>query len=112
MFFLDYTSTRLTRALKCLAQGHSHTNQFAVIPKKKKPFKSNTIQWFKQFSAKNPFYGVLQFTQKNHLTLSQTTDFKLFQTERGCRQQFQIRRKWQKVLQTGRKHCGKRRNCS
>ena len=26
--------------------------------------------------------------------------------------QFQIWRKWQKVIQTGRKHCGKRRNCS
>ena len=35
-----------------------------------------------------------------------------FQTERVCRQQFQIRRKWQKVIQTGRKHSGKRRNCS
>ena len=46
------------------------------------------------------------------LTLSQTTNFRRFQTERGCRRQFQIWWKWQKVLQTGRKHCGKRRNCS
>ena len=42
----------------------------------------------------------------------QTTHFRLFHTERVCRQQFQIWRKWQKVIQTGRKHCGKRRNCS
>ena len=46
------------------------------------------------------------------LTLSQTTNFRLFQTERLSRRQFQIRYKWQKVLKTGRKHCGKRRNCS
>ena len=49
---------------------------------------------------------------KGLLTHYQTTNFRLFQTERVCRQQFQIWRKWQKVIQTGRKHCGKRRNCS
>ena len=31
---------------------------------------------------------------------------------RRVRRQFQIERKWKKVIQTGRKHCGKRRNCS
>ena len=46
------------------------------------------------------------------LTLSQTTNFRLFQTQRVCKRQFQIWRKWQKVIQMGRKHCGKRRNCS
>ena len=46
------------------------------------------------------------------LTLSQTTYFRLFQTERLCRRQFRICWKRQKVLQMGRKHCGKRRNCS
>ena len=46
------------------------------------------------------------------LTHYETTNFRLFQTERVCRQQFQIWRKWQKVIQKGRKHCGKRRNCS
>ena len=46
------------------------------------------------------------------LTHYQTTNFRLFQTERVCRRQFQIWRKWKKVIQTGRKHCGKRRNCS
>ena len=49
---------------------------------------------------------------KKCLTHYQTTNFRLFQTERVCRRQFQIGRKWQKVNQTGRKHCGKRRNCS
>ena len=39
------------------------------------------------------------------------TNFRLFQTERVCRRQFQIWRKWQKAIQMGRKHCGKRRNC-
>ena len=48
----------------------------------------------------------------NGLTLSQTTYFRLFQTERLCRRQFQIWWKWKKVFQTGRKHCQKRRNCS
>ena len=46
------------------------------------------------------------------LTLFQTKNFRLFQIQRACRQQFQIRLKWQKFLQTGRKHCGRRRNCS
>ena len=36
------------------------------------------------------------------------TNFRLFQTERVCRRQFQIWRKWKKVIQTGRKHCGKK----
>ena len=45
------------------------------------------------------------------LTLYQTTNFRLFQIERVCRQQFEIWRKWQKIIKKGRKHCGKRRNC-
>ena len=32
------------------------------------------------------------------------TNFRLFQTERVCRRQFQILRKWQKALQMGSKH--------
>ena len=43
-------------------------------------------------------------------TLSQTTNFRCFQTERVCRLQFQIQWKWYKVIQMGRKYCGKRRN--
>ena len=46
------------------------------------------------------------------LTLSQTTNFGLFQTQRVCRQQFQVWQRWSKVLQMGRKYCEKRRNCS
>ena len=34
----------------------------------------------------------------------QTTNLRLLQTERLCRRQFQVRRKWQKVIQVGRKH--------
>ena len=46
------------------------------------------------------------------LTLSQTTNFGLFQTERFCRLQFQVRSKWQNIFQMGKKQRGKRRNCS
>ena len=46
------------------------------------------------------------------LTYYQMTNFRLFQTERVCRQHFRIWRKCKKVIQMGRKHCGKRRNCS
>ena len=46
------------------------------------------------------------------LTHYQTTNSRLFKTERVRGRQFQIGRKWQKAIQTGRKHCGKRRNCS
>ena len=42
----------------------------------------------------------------------QMTNCRLFQTESVCRRQFQIQRKWQQVIQMGRKHCGKKRNCS
>ena len=45
------------------------------------------------------------------LTHSQMTNFRLFQTERLCRRQFWIWQNWQKVLQKGRRHCGKMRNC-
>ena len=54
----------------------------------------------------------ISISQLNRLTISQTTNFRLYQTERICRRQFQICRKWQRSLQAGRKHCGKRRNCS
>ena len=42
----------------------------------------------------------------------QTTHFTRFQIQKLCRRQFKIWRKWQKVIQPGRKHCGKRKNCS
>ena len=46
------------------------------------------------------------------LTHYQMTNFRLFQIERLFRRQFRIWRKWQKVIQTSTKHCGKRRNRS
>ena len=52
------------------------------------------------------------YSDSPYLTHYQTTNFRLFQTERVCRRQFQIWWKWQKAIQTVRKHCGKRRNCS
>ena len=36
------------------------------------------------------------------------TNFRPFEIERACKQQFLVRQKWWKVLQKGRKHCGKR----
>ena len=54
----------------------------------------------------------MTLADKMALTHYQTTNFRLFQTERVCRRQFQMWRKWQKVIQMGRKHCEKRRNCS
>ena len=53
-----------------------------------------------------------RFMKWTHLTHYQTTNFRLFQTERVCRRQFQIWQKCKKVIQTVRKYCGKRRNCS
>ena len=41
------------------------------------------------------------------LTPYQTTYFRLFQTERVCRQQFQIWRKWQKAIQQVENTAGK-----
>ena len=41
---------------------------------------------------------------QSSLTHYQMTNFRLFQTERVCRRQFQIRQKWQKVIQTCGKH--------
>ena len=42
------------------------------------------------------------------LNPSQMTNFRHFKTGIVCRQQFQIWWNWQKVIQTGRKHCWKR----
>ena len=50
--------------------------------------------------------------QSSTLTLSQMTNFRLFQNRRVWRRQFQVWWKWWKVLKIGRKHCGIRRNWS
>ena len=60
----------------------------------------------------NTSYYAFTLCLYQHLTHYQTTNFRLFKSERLCRRQFQIWRKCQKVIQIGRKHCGKRRNCS
>ena len=49
----------------------------------------------------------MQSVSLNPLTLSQTTNFRLFQMLRLCRQQFQIGRKWQNVIKKGRNTVGK-----
>ena len=64
------------------------------------------------FLEKPPFHRAWFYHYIRRLTHHQTTNFRLFQTERVYRRQFQIWRKWQQVIQTGRKHSGKRRNCS
>ena len=46
------------------------------------------------------------------LTHYQTTNFRLFQIKKFADDYFKYDEKWQKVIQTVRKHCGKRRNCS
>ena len=67
--------------------------------------------WFRRKNLQEKNY-VSHPLIKRDLTLSQTTLFRIVQIERVCRRQFQIWWKWQKVIQMGRKHCGKRRNCS
>ena len=75
-----------------------------------KPSFSIRIVWKR---PKNLALSKLKASAENNLTHYQTKNFRLFQTERVCRRQFQIlRKKWQKGIQMGRKHCGKRRNCS
>ena len=72
------------------------------------PFSSNLkLSFANSFSLE-----VWNLSSGNGLTLSQTTNFRLFQTEGVYRRQFWICWKWHKVLQMGRKHCGKGRNCS
>ena len=65
------------------------------------------LDWSKTFSSfgkELTLYHVIV-----GLTHYQMTNFRLFHTERVCRRQFQIWRKWHKVFQTARKHCGKRK---
>ena len=49
------------------------------------------------------YYEICSCVYHSYLTLSQTTNFGLCQTERLCRRQFHIWWKWQTVLQRGRK---------
>ena len=71
-----------------------------------------TMYWSNQLISNQISFGcdrtlkdLLQFLWWNlGLTHYQTTNFRLFQTERVCRRQFQIWQKWPKAIQTGRKH--------
>ena len=74
------------------------------------PFPTLSSKGFLLIVSKSPDWMVKSLI--SDLTLSQPTYFRLPQTGRVCRGQFWIWWKWQKVLQTGRKHCGKRKNCS
>ena len=88
---------RFVQSWHCMVKGESITMYWAC------DIENFYILW----SSK-----ILHADRQILLTHCQTTNFRLFQTKRVCRWQFQIWRKWQKVIQTGRKHCGKRRNCS
>ena len=77
-------------------------------------WKKEVILATKIFSPSSKIFLFLHRHIQNmsSLTHYQTANSRLFQIERLCRRQFRILRKWQKVIQSGRKHCGKRRNCS
>ena len=64
-----------------------------------------------KFDATTLFAISSRCTKIWNLTLSHTTNFRLFQTERVCRRQFRSWWKWWNVHHRGRKHCGKRKNC-
>ena len=46
------------------------------------------------------------------LTLHQTIEFRLIETERVCRRQIQFGENGERFSKKGRKHCEKMRNCS
>ena len=56
-----------------------------------------------EFGLRHTFFP-RRFVMTSVLTLSQTTNFRLFQTEIVCRRKFQIWWKWRKAFETGRKH--------
>ena len=58
----------------------------------------------------HPVHIIQLFFYANHFAVFGTNH--RFNKLRVCRRQFYIGWKRQKVLHTGRKHCGKRRNCS
>ena len=62
------------------------------------------------FRFESQQFVIWERLRRTHLTNYQTTNFKLFQNERVCRRQFQICRKWKKVIQTGRKHWEKEKS--
>ena len=95
--------------MKSLAQTHRLTS-LKMILSTGSPLMPQSYEYVYRSIKKDLLLGSI--SGKHCLTLSQTTKYRLFLTERLCRWQFQIWWKWQKALQTGRLHCGKRRNCS
>ena len=91
------------------------SNVFYLQNKVSKTKKKNRKSWSKPWSKVEKFSSHWLLTLY-HIILTfnpfQMTNFRLSKTERVCRWQFQISWKWQKALQTGRKHYGKRRNFS
>ena len=81
-------------------------------PSQKENVDHRSLSIFCAVSAWSTLAAKQTIVVKGALTHYQTTNFRLFQTERVCRRQFRIWRKWQNVTEMGRKHCGKRRNCS
>ena len=53
-----------------------------------------------------------EILSSQELTLSQTTNFQLFQTTRVCRQFLNLIKMVEMCSKKGRKHCGKKKNCS
>ena len=68
-------------------------------------FVNETIENMSRMFSKCLYHRVVNPSPKRRY-------FVIVQIERVCRRQFQIWWKLQKVLQMGRKHWGKRRNCS
>ena len=78
---------------------------FLLFPQFFLPFPQNKINLFSHI-----YFDVCKSSQIGRvLTLSQTTNFRLFRTERVYRQLFKFNKKF---LLTVRKHGGKRRICS
>ena len=78
------------------------------------PTKDDPTSWFSRLWDRiffHPQLGDVLLCIEHHwhiLTISQTTNFRHFQTQGVCRCQFQIWWKWQKVLRIGWKLCGKK----
>ena len=88
---LSFTSTRLSSEMSC--QRKLTKNQV---------FKLGFRPGFSSLQVKD----FISAPHRGPLTHYQTTNFRHSQTDRVCR------RKWKKDIQTGRKHYGRRTNCS
>ena len=88
-----------------------HSHFFLSRSSNKVPFcvTSHIFIMIREWANPSPHNSISAAYDK--LTLSQTTNFRFFKTERVCRRHIQIWWKWEKVLQMGRKQCVKRRNC-